>query len=196
MIPARFRATSVSASTLIAVLATVLAFGAAHAIAIANGLARQKVTETIRVDAPPEIVWSLVGSFGSAHVWLPMVIDTESQGGNEAGAQRILTLDADTKIYEKLNRYNGDAMSYTYRIPDDTHDVGILPVNEYSSTISVKADGTGSLVTWKGAFYRGYPNNDPPDELNDEAAVRAVTALYRAGLSNLKTVIESRTVHR
>jgi len=33
--------------------------------------------------------------------------------------------------------------------------------------------------------------NDPPDELNDEAAVKAVTALYQAGLAGLKQVAES-----
>jgi len=40
-------------------------------------------------------------------------------------------------------------------------------------------------------FCRGYPNNDPPPELNDEAAVTAVTGLYKAGLEGLKELIES-----
>ena len=53
-------------------------------------------------------------------------------------------------------------------------------------------DGGGAKVTWKGAFYRGYMNNDPPPELNDEAAVKAVTGLYRAGLENLKSVAEGK----
>lgn len=77
-------------------------------------------------------------------------------------------------------------MSYSYKIPGATHDVGILPVTNYSSTISVKANGDKSTVTWKGAFYRGYPNNDPPADLNDEAAVEAVTNVYKAGLAHLK----------
>jgi carbon monoxide dehydrogenase subunit G len=188
MISARFRASAITAHAAFIVIAAVSVL---HTVAIAHGPTRQKVTETIRVDAPPEKVWSLIGNFGSAHEWLPMVVETESEGGNEAGAQRILTLDANSKIYERLKKYDREKMSYTYKIPDDTHDVGILPVNNYSSTISVKAKGTGSLVTWKGAFYRGYPNNDPPEELNDEAAVRAVTAMYKAGLTNLKSVIES-----
>ncbi|MCP4875666.1 MAG: SRPBCC family protein, partial [Gammaproteobacteria bacterium] len=38
--------------------------------------------------------------------------------------------------------------------------------------------------------YRGYPNNDPPAELNDEAAIAAVTGLYQAGLAHLKEVAE------
>ena len=45
--------------------------------------------------------------------------------------------------------------------------------------------GGGSLIEWRGAFYRGYPNNDPPPELNDEAAIAAVTGVYQAGLDAL-----------
>jgi hypothetical protein len=74
----------------------------------------------------------------------------------------------------------------------DTHDITVLPVNNYSATLSVKDSGDGSIVTWRGAFYRGYPNNDPPAELNDEAAVAAVTAVYKAGLQNLKLLAETR----
>jgi hypothetical protein len=56
----------------------------------------------------------------------------------------------------------------------------------------VKADGAKSVVEWRGAFYRGYPNNNPPADQNDEAAVAAVTAVYKAGLANLKTLAESK----
>lgn len=34
-------------------------------------------------------------------------------------------------------------------------------------------------------------NNDPPPELSDEAAVKAVSELYRGGLAALKKKIES-----
>jgi hypothetical protein len=70
--------------------------------------------------------------------------------------------------------------------------VKVLPVTNYSSTITVTpAEGGKSTVEWRGAFYRGYPNNDPPPELNDEAAVKAVSGVYRAGLDALKTKVES-----
>ena len=45
-------------------------------------------------------------------------------------------------------------------------------------------------MEWRGAFYRGYPNNDPPPELSDEAAIKAVSGLYRAGLDALKKKLE------
>jgi hypothetical protein len=53
------------------------------------------------------------------------------------------------------------------------------------------AAGT-ALVEWRSAFYRGYPNNDPPPDKNADAAVAAVTGIYKAGLGNLKAVVEKR----
>lgn len=160
--------------------------------AFAHGPTRQKVTETVQINASAADVWSVIGDFGSADQWLPMVEGIESKGGNEKGASRTLLLGGDAKIFETLKKHSDEKMSYSYRIPVDTHDIAVLPVNNYSSTISVKSDGENSIVTWKGAFYRGYPNNDPPPELSDEAAVNAVTAVYQAGLANLKTMMESK----
>ncbi|MFK7995697.1 MAG: SRPBCC family protein [Granulosicoccus sp.] len=159
--------------------------------AFAHGPTRQKVTETIEINASAEEVWAVIGDFGAADQWLPMVEGIESEGGNAAGATRVLLLGGDAKIYESLKKHSDEKMSYSYKIPVKTHDINILPVNNYSSTLSVKGDGDKSTVTWKGAFYRGYPNNDPPPELSDEAAVEAVTGVYKAGLANLKTILES-----
>jgi len=80
-------------------------------------------------------------------------------------------------------------MTYSYRISDV--DVAVLPVTNYASHLTVKpgTDG-GSLVEWRGAFYRGYPNNDPPEHLSNEAAIAAVTGVYKAGLANLKATLE------
>ncbi len=80
-------------------------------------------------------------------------------------------------------------MTYSYRI--DEVDVKVLPVTNYSSTIIVLPDGDGkSKVEWRGAFYRGYPNDNPPPELSDDAAIAAVQALYRKGLDYLKFDVE------
>ena len=40
-------------------------------------------------------------------------------------------------------------------------------------------------MVWKGGFYRGYPNNDPPANLNDDTAMAAVDGIYQAGLDAL-----------
>lgn len=165
---------------------------AASSWVLAHGPTRQKVVETIEIDAPASTVWEIMGDFGRADTWLPMVTSTESEGGNAPDATRTLILGPEARIFEVLKSHSDQKMSYTYRIPVDTHDISVLPVNNYSATLSVKDSGDGSIVTWRGAFYRGYPNNDPPAELNDEAAVAAVTAVYKAGLQNLKLLAETR----
>jgi hypothetical protein len=65
-------------------------------------------------------------------------------------------------------------------------------VTNYTSTIQVTPEGNKSTVEWRGAFYRGYPNNNPPPDQNDEAAVKAVTGVYKAGLENLKKMAEGK----
>ncbi len=84
-------------------------------------------------------------------------------------------------ISEILYKVSDEKMSYSYRITEVA--VEVLPGTNNSSHLTVKPlDGGGSLVEWRGAFYRGYPNNDPPEELNDAAAIAAVPAVYQAGL--------------
>ena len=156
----------------------------------AHGPSRQKITETIQIDAPPAKVWAAIADFHDMS-WLPGVAKTTGAGGNEPEvAKRQLTFDSGATIDESLYKYDAVEMSYSYRI--DKVDVKVLPVNNYFSTIIVlPAEGGKSSVEWRGAFYRGYPNNDPPPELNDEAALQAVGKVYRAGLENLKKKVEA-----
>ena len=159
-------------------------------VTLAHGPTRQKVVIEEQIAAAPTAVWDVVKDFQDMS-WHPAVADTEGEGGNIPGATRVLTLGDGGQIHEKLEKYDDVQHAYFYRI--EQVDVAVLPVTNYSSWFSVlPGDDGGSLVRWKGAFYRGYPNNDPPPELNDQAAVKAVTGVYEAGLSNLKTLIENK----
>jgi hypothetical protein len=80
---------------------------------------------------------------------------------------------------------------HTETVEIDAPAAKVLPVTNYSSHLTVKPMGDNkSMVEWRGAFYRGYPNNDPPPELNEEAAIKAVSGVYRAGLDHLKKELE------
>ena len=154
-------------------------------MALAHGPTRQKVTLTTEVAAEPAEVWEAIGNFQDMS-WHPAVHSTEGEGGNEVDATRVLTLgeEGGPTIDEILYKYDAEKMSYSYRITEVA--VETLPVTNYSSHLTVKPrDGGGSIVEWRGAFYRGYPNNDPPPELNDEAAIAAVSGVYQAGLDAL-----------
>ncbi len=153
----------------------------------AHGPSRQKVVETVEINAPADKVWAVVGNFQDMG-WHPAFKKTEGTGGNDVGATRTLTVEGGGQIHEKLTKYNADGKTLGYEITEV--DVKVVPVTNYSATITVTAEGDKSKVEWKGAFYRGYVNNDPPPELSDEAAVKAITDVYQSGLAALKKKLE------
>ncbi|HYE37627.1 SRPBCC family protein [Methylocaldum sp.] len=157
----------------------------------AHGPSRQKVTETVEINAAPDAVWAFVGDWANPQKWLPMVESTTAQGGNEKGATRELKLKSGGVIKEELKNYDAAKMNVQYKITEvDPKD---LPVANYSSTIKVEPNPAGgSKVEWNGAFYRSFMNNNPPPEESDEAAVNAVTTLYKEGLANLKAMAEKK----
>ncbi len=90
----------------------------------AHGPSRQKITETIEIDAPPAKVWATIADFHDMS-WLPAVAKTTGEGGNEPDvAKRQLTLDDGATIDESLYKYDAAEMSYSYRI--DNVDVKVL----------------------------------------------------------------------
>lgn len=169
---------------LTAALAATMALGALPAQA--HGPTRQKVVEKITINAPADKVWGLIKNFDALAAWHPAVAKSPADKGNTVGSVRSLELKGGGAVIETLEGYDDAAMKYNYRGKDG----GALPVSNYTSTIQVTADGAKSLVEWRGAFYRGYPNNDPPPEQNDEAAVKAITGVYTSGLANLKKIAE------
>lgn len=170
-------------------LASVITLGAGLAgTALAHGPTRQKATETITIDAPAATVWAKIKAFDGLKDWHPAVAESPADKGNEVGSVRTLKLKNGGTLIETLERYDDAQMRYSYRAKDG----GALPVTNYTSTIQVSAQGDKSVVEWRGAFYRGYPNNDPPPDQNDEAAVKAITGVYQSGLAQLKKLVEGK----
>jgi carbon monoxide dehydrogenase subunit G len=155
----------------------------------AHGPSRLKVSQTVTINAPAAAVWAKIGNFDALKDWHPAVESSSADKGNEEGSVRVVKLKGGGEITETLNKHDAAGMRYTYRVRDGGD---ALPVTNYSSTIEVRADGDKSIVEWRGAFYRGFPNNDPPPAKNDEAAEKAVTAVYSSGLAQLKALMEKR----
>lgn len=159
------------------------------ALALAHGPSRQKVVEEIEIDAAPEAVWELVKDFCAIQDWHPMVTACESEQGTEEDAVRIITLENGATIKEKLARYYPDRRKFQYMMMEPNPDA--FPINTHGTGITVKDDGSGgSVVQWKGAFYRAFPGPNPPPELSDEAGHKQLSAFYRNGLENLKKLAE------
>jgi hypothetical protein len=169
-------------------LAFALLGGAAALPASAHGPTRQKVVETVKIAAPASVVWARVKNFDALKDWHPAVEASPADKGNTEGSERKIALRGGGALVETLERYDDATMRYSYRAKDG----GALPVTNYTSTISVSSEGNITTVEWRGAFYRGYPNNDPPPDQNDEAAVKAVTGVYQSGLAHLKKLVEGK----
>jgi len=140
-----------------------------------------EVTQTVTTSAPPAKVMALIGQFDNIAAWLPGVGSSPADKGNAAGSVRVITLKApgSPTVTERLTTSTPTGYSYTISKVDPK----VLPVSEYSSTLNVAPDGTGSAVTWQGTF-------KPAGGADDATAEKAITGLYRAGLDNIKTLTE------
>ncbi len=137
------------------------------------------VIKSVELNQPAEAVWSKVSNFGDLGAWHPAVAKTDIVSGqnNHAGAKRELTLQDGGKINETLTAYNAKAKSYSYKITG-----GVLPVNEYASTIAVHSNGSGkSVVVWESHFL-------PKAPADEKAASDVIKGVYDGGLNQLKTL--------
>ena len=154
---------------------------------LSHGPTRQKLKESITINAKPEDVWNLIKDFGKIDIWHPSISKVESDGKTRT---IYYSPRNNTPIKQKLETYNAEKMMYKTSITEV--DIKSFPVSTYTANISVKANDDGtSTVLWKGAFYRAYVNNDPPPELNEAAAIKAVKEFFQAGLNNLKKKLEN-----
>ena len=150
----------------------------------AHGPTRQKVSESVTIKAEMGEAWALISDLRNIGQWHSMYKSIEKKGedsqsvsmfSGESGVIQILTLDSEKKLFK-------------YRLKKP----GELPVNNYSARFLLEEGESGKVkITYKGAFYRKFLNNDPPPEENDEAAIAAVTKLYKDTLKKLKKKLVS-----
>lgn len=184
-------------SLLSAATATLLLVGASSAFA--HGPTRQQAKESITINAPAAKVWEMVGDFHALDKWHPAIKSSQK----ESDDVRVLSLDDDVTITETIKKKDDERMMLKYKITDMTTletfefagrevERKPLPVNTYTGILTVSADSdTTSTVTWKGKFYRAWLLNPPtPEGMSDKDAVDTMSAVYKAGLENLKKILE------
>jgi len=141
-------------------------------------------TKTVEIAAPPAKVWGMIEQFSDL-TWVPPVKSSSATQGNTVGSVRTLDLGG-PRLMEQLKAYDAKAMTYTYVITSDPANVKVLPVTDYTSTITVKPSAAGSLVTWTGAFKRADQGDAPAANMDDKTATGAISGVYEAGLGGLK----------
>ena len=150
----------------------------------AHGPTPQRVDEHITIDAEVATVWQKVNAFDQLDKWHPAVESITMQDETT----RIVTLKSGGEITESLDESDADRHYIGYRLL--TENIEAIPVSFYTIGIEVEAADTGSKVSWSGRFYRADTGNFPPENLNDEAAVKAMTEYAKTGLEGLKASLE------
>lgn len=156
--------------------------------ALAHGPTRQKIDETVVINASPDKVWAIIQNFHDMS-WDPEVVSTDGTGDNTVNAVRTLHMKNGGELTQTLEGYKPDKHSYSIFMPHN--DPKVLAVADFSSQISVAdADGGKSTVEYRAAGYRGDPNGDPPEALNDASAVKAMHDYVVTALAGLKAKVE------
>jgi hypothetical protein len=141
--------------------------------------------QSIEIRGSPKTVWDIVRNFDGLAKWHPAFKDDVIKSGknNIKGAIRTLTLDSGESFDEQLLKFDDSKMFFRYRIMGDSP----FPITHYISTMSVKkSKGAMTKVIWQGKF-----NNKADSGKTDDEVVEMINGAYKAGLENLKQLIES-----
>jgi mxaD protein len=142
--------------------------------------------QSVEIKATPQAVWEVVKDYDGLAKWHPAFkADVIKSGRNNTkGAVRTLTLAEDGASFnEELLKFDDKRMFFRYRIVGDSP----FPITHYVSTLSVKkGKGAMTKVIWQGKF-----DNKPDSGKTDQEVVELINGAYRAGLDNLKKLIEA-----
>jgi len=131
------------------------------------------VSESIRISASPDDVWTTVRDFGAIAQYVPPITSAELSGTG-VGAERTLTLADGAQVVERLDSVDDDTRTLRYTIVESP-----LPIADYEGTLSVTAvDDSTCKVTWSSSFA---VQEGPEDEVAE-----TFVDLYTAGLNGLK----------
>lgn len=138
------------------------------------------VRESVELPAAPAQTWNAIKDFMRWQRWHPAFVSTDlvrGDGRNE-GTVRLLTTRDGGRFTEELVAYDEAARSYSYRILDSG-----APVIDYVSTLVVGPSELGSNVVWSSSF-------KVESGTSEEDARKLISAVYRAGLDNLSSVVK------
>src|SRR5690349_12569187 len=145
--------------------------------------------QSIRIDAPPAVVWAIAGDFNGQPRWLPMAEASRIVLGNnnQVGAIRMITRRDGTRVTERLVDYDSATMRFGYTYVD-----GAVRASEYFPTMSVRDGGNGtSIVEWSAHFKRlTYWIDPPPEGQEDATLIEFYNRIYKIGLESLKRTVE------
>ncbi len=130
----------------------------------------QTVAKSVALDADPDEIWSVIGSFDLS--WHPRVARVRLTGTGIGQLRTMETLDG-RQIIERLEAIDNAKRSMRY-----TSIAGIA-ASRYTGTLEVKPNGRGSVAEWRVQYLA---NGQP-----DIVVKTIVSALQKTGLDSLTT---------
>lgn len=170
--------------------AAVLGIFALPLPALAHGPTPQKVEESVQIAAPPTTVWAALKDFADIGSWHSGLAKSSGDSGCASGVSRTITLKSGGDLVEGVDECNEAERAIYYRLSKENIDA--FPVSSYSGKIEVQPAEGGSTVNWTSRLYRADTTNEPAENRNDDAAVAAVSAFFKAGLEGLKAKLEKK----
>ena len=133
-----------------------------------------KARATVKLKAPADTVWDLIGGFDALADWQPAVAASEMSDG---GRVRRLAMNDGNTIVQTLLWHRADERAYSYSMGES-----YLPVAEYVSTLAVVEEegGRGCRVEWTSAF--------EPVGLSEDEARKVIEEIHGRGLDRLKAL--------
>jgi len=142
--------------------------------------------ESIEIKASIWKVWDTVQNFDSLDKWHPMFSSDviKSGGNNEVGTIRTMTVKDGPSFDEELLSFDALDKKFTYRLIDPVP----LPVADYVGSFQVSEGRRGyTLVEWNSAY-----RNNSDGKMKDEEVIGFINGALRAGLENLKVMLETK----
>src|SRR6185295_10978968 len=128
----------------------------------------QTVAESVELAAPPDAVWSSIGSFNLD--WHPLVASVRLTGTGIGQLRTIKTRDG-KEVVERLEAVDDTKRFYRYS------QIAGFPASQYAGLLQVSPKGNGSVVEWQVQFLA--------DNLPDIAVRTRVATLVKTGLGSL-----------
>jgi mxaD protein len=131
-----------------------------------------------RICAPAALLWDMVGRFNTLGQWHPLVRRSDTRGVGKGAVRRVGLISGGTLV-ERLEHVSNAERVYLYSVVE-----GPFPVAHCVSEIRVTDTGDGaSVVSWTSNFIAS--------GVTDREAAKALHAVFKAGLENIKRIYES-----
>lgn len=137
-----------------------------------------QVSRSAKLAAPVAKVWQMIKPFCSVSDWHPAVEKCELRR-QDGAEERSIAVKGGGMIDERLLGASDAKHSVRYTILTSP-----LPVKDYVSTITLKADGKGTRIVWGSHF--------TANGVSDAEAEKIVAGIYTSGFDGLKKALAAK----